>query len=150
MARFTRTTLVEAPLAEVWEFHQDVNGLFALTPGWFGVSVESIEPRDRPLGAGTEIVFSTAPFGVLPGSTWRSRIVDRDRGNEHAMFRDETETAVVDRWIHTHDFFAVDRGTVIHDEVEYELRGPIPDVVMALPLAALFRYRHRRLHRLFD
>ncbi len=149
MSHFARTTLVEAPLSDLWEFHQDVDGLFELTPSWVGVSVESIEPADRPLDAGTEIVFSTSPLGVLPGSTWRSTIVDHTKRDEYAMFRDETDTALVDRWVHTHHFYAVDRGTVVHDEVEYGLRAPIPDKFMRLPLAVLFRYRHWRLHRLF-
>lgn len=148
MARFTRTTVIDAPLEAVWTFHSTIDGLETLTPSWFGLQVKTIQ---RPAGAtgpelvsGTHLVLETRPLGWLPGSQWSVKITDRMRQDDRAMFRDEQVTGPFGRWEHTHWFLEFEAGTVVHDVVDYTLPGPLPDRLLSPALALLFAERHRR------
>ncbi len=159
MSVYRRRTRVEAPLSEVWAFHSRIEGLEALTPGWMGLTVESVRgPNDEPdpevLGAGSEIGLSVRPFGVGPRRGWLSRITEREREPGRARFVDVMADGPFRSWEHTHRFFADGDATVIDDRVVYEL--PFGAVGRRLgPLARVgfeptFRYRHRRTRALLE
>lgn len=147
MARFVRTSTIDAPFEDVWAFHSRIDGLQALTPRWMGLRVESVAyPDDAAsdvLVPGTEIHVAVRPFGVFPGGRWVSRITDRER-DQAAMFRDAMISGPFDRWIHTHRFADTAFGTVVRDEIDYALPGPTPDAAARPALVPLFAYRHRR------
>jgi ligand-binding SRPBCC domain-containing protein len=158
MARYRRTTRVEAPLETVWEFHSRIDGLEALTPGWMGLRVEEVrgpdgDPDPDVLAVGSRIRMRLAPLG-LPGSSWTSRIVARERGDGSAWFRDDMVGGPFAAWEHTHRFYADDGATVVDDEVRYEL--PLGALGRAVGPAArigfepMFRYRHRRTRELLE
>jgi ligand-binding SRPBCC domain-containing protein len=153
MATYSRSTRVEAPLDEVWAFHSRIAGLEALTPGFMGLRVEAVrgpdgDPDPEVLARGSQIRMSMRPFGVGPPQRWTSRIVDRDRGEGSAVFRDDMVGGPFRRWVHTHRFFADGDATVVADEVEYELPGgPLGEAVSAFAgvgFEPMFRYRHRK------
>ena len=154
MVTYERATVVDAPLDTVWAFHADPAGLEAVTPEWLGLTVESVDrPADSSeaaLPAGTVITIRVTPFGILPASRWRSHITASEYSTGQAMFRDESDTPGIDRWVHTHRFESVSTGTLIHDRVEVE--ASIPGLSLVLPrlLAPLFALRHRRAHQVFD
>ena len=126
MARYRRWTLVRAPLDAVWAFHSRIDGLTAVTPAWLGLRVEGVcgpDGRRDPDGLPVEttVGLSMRPFGIGPRQHWTSRIVGRERGDEAAWFRDEMVEGPFPRWEHTHRFVATDSGTVLVDDVEYDL-----------------------------
>lgn len=155
MAQYRRQTRVRAPLDEVWAFHSTVDGLTALTPGWMHLRVESVRGPDSAadpgvLDAGSEVSLSMRPFGVGPRRRWTSRIVERERRDDEAWFRDEMVEGPFPRWVHTHRFAADGDATVVTDGVDYALPLlPRPLSPLGWPFfEPLFAYRHRRTRRL--
>jgi len=151
MAVYERSTVVDAALEDVWDFHSTVDGLLALTPGWMRMRVEAIrgpdgDPDPEVLERGSEIDMSVRPLGVGPRQFWTSRIVDRERENGSAFFRDEMRDGPFRRWSHTHRFEAVGGGSRIIDHVEYELGRPLGGVpgLARIGLEPMFAYRHRK------
>lgn len=151
MARYRRSTVLDASLAEVWDVHASVEGLQSVTPDWTGLDIVDI--RQPPGGTGTsmvegtEIVIKLRPFGIVPGGRFVSRITALEEDDKRAMFRDELVSGPVPYWIHTHRFVDLGFGTLLFDQVDYELAGPLPGTILTPALSALFAYRHWRLGR---
>jgi len=159
MSVYERSTYVDAPLDEVWEFHSRGSGLEALTPNWLNLRIESATGPDgeadpEVLEAGSTVVSSVRPFGVGPRQRWTSEIVDRRAENAHALFRDEMVDGPFAVWEHTHRFSADGEGTVVHDRVEYELldgaAGYVVNPFTVIGLDPMFRFRHRRTRALLE
>lgn len=159
MAIFERETLVRAPLDEVWEFYSAIDGLVALTPGWFGLRVESVTGPDGSadppaLIEGTTIDLSVQPLGIGPRQRTTSRIEEHRREDDVAILRDRMIEGPFAEWLHTHVFEAVDGGTLVRDRVEYRLpcgaAGRLAARAMVVGLAPTFRYRHRRTRELLE
>lgn len=159
MDTYERSVRVEAPLDEVWAFHDRIEGLEALTPEWLRLAVESVRGPDGerdPAGLvpGTDIRLSVRPCGVGPRIEWTSRILDRQRSAGSAYFRDEMRDGPFRQWVHDHCFFADGDGTVLRDRVRYEL--PVGGLGRTLgPLGwfgfePMFRERHRRTRQLLE
>ncbi|MDQ2049182.1 SRPBCC family protein [Natronolimnohabitans sp. A-GB9] len=159
MSVYERRTTIDAPLADVWQFYSQIEGLEAVTPGWMGLRVESVigpagETDPDRLVAGSEVALSIRPFGIGPPQYTTSRITARERTDGAAFFRDEMLHGPFERWVHTHAFYANGDRTVLRDHVDYDLPGS--DVAgigrlvgAATPLStvgleAMFRARHRR------
>lgn len=159
METYERSVRVSAPFDEVWEFHSTEQGLVDLTPGWMNIRIEGARgPDGRPdpaiLEEGSVVNSSVRPFGVGPRQEWISDIVARERTGGSAYFRDVMRDGPFREWTHTHMFYADEDGTVVRDNVEYEL--PFGGVGRALgPLAVvglepMFRYRHRKTRELLE
>lgn len=156
MDAFDRQCTVRVPLEEVWNFHSTPAGLEALTPGWMNLRIESTigpdgEPDPAVLEAGSELTASIRPFGVGPRQYWTSEIVDREREEGAAYFRDRMVYGPFEEWIHTHAFFADGERTTVRDHVAYQLPfGPIGRLgtpFSKVAFEAMFRERHRRTRR---
>lgn len=155
MAVFERSTHLAVPFEDVWDFHSTVDGLVEATPGWLGLTVESVvgpdgEPDPGELVVGSEVSLSVRPLGVGPRQSWTSRITTRERGDGHGSFTDEMVDGPFRRWRHTHRFAAEAGGTRLTDRVEYELPlGPARALSgLAWPgFEAMFAARHRRTRR---
>lgn len=159
MATYSRLTRVAAPLSAVWDFHSRVSGLESLTPDWMNLRVESVtgpdgDPDPEVLETGSEIRLSMRPFGVGPRQRWTSVIVDREEGDERAVFRDEMRGGPFAQWEHTHRFLADGDETIIEDEVEYELPGgAVGRSVSPMAIVGfepMFRARHRKTKELLE
>jgi ligand-binding SRPBCC domain-containing protein len=158
MAVYERSTFVRAPLDEVWQFHTSVDGLVAVTPAWFGLTVESVVGSDAEadvdrLDEGTEVSIAIRPFGLGPRSSWTSRITHVEYGTDAAVFRDEMVDGPFPRWRHTHRFTEAPGGTRLTDRVEYELPlGPATGLsALGWPgFEAVFAARHRRTKQLLE
>jgi ligand-binding SRPBCC domain-containing protein len=159
MAIYERESLVRAPLDEVWAFHSAIDGLVALTPGWFGLRVEGVTGPDGTadppeLLEGTTIDLSVRPLGIGPRQRTTSLIEERRREDGFALFRDRMIEGPFEEWLHTHAFEAVDGGTLVRDRVEYRLPYGLPGRVaargMVVGFAPMFRHRHRRTRALLE
>jgi len=159
MATYQREVWVDAPLADVWEFHSTIDGLEALTPGWMDLRVEEVRGPDGErdpsvLGAGTDVRLSSRPFGVGPRQEWVSTITRREEGDGAAVFSDEMRGGPFATWNHTHQFYADDGRTLVRDRVEYEFplgpAGPAFDQLAWVGFEPMFRYRHRKTKELLE
>lgn len=159
MAVYTRETRIHAPLDVVWRFHSRPEGLAALTPGWFGLRIESVvgpdgDPNPPELLEGSVVRVSTRAFGVAPRQSWRSVIVERRRGDDEAVFADRMEDGPFPQWEHTHRFVADDGATLVRDRVAYRLPGgPLSPLLSRLAFVGLeptFRHRHARARELIE
>ena len=153
MPTYERQTRVRAPLETVWEFHSRASGLEALTADWMGLRVESAigpdgERDPNVLEVGSELDVSIRPLGVGPRQYWTSAIVERERSDGTAVFRDEMVHGPFDRWVHTHSFFADGDETIVRDHVDYALPlgpvGRLGEPFSGVGFEAMFRDRHRR------
>ncbi|WP_159899991.1 SRPBCC family protein [Salinirussus salinus] len=159
MPTYERSVRVEAPFAEVWDFHSTEEGLVALTPGWMNIRIDAVrgpdgDPDPDVLEAGSVVESSVRPFGVGPRQAWVSDIVAREHEGGSAYFRDVMSDGPFREWTHTHMFYADDGATVVRDRVEYALPfGALGDAVGPLArvgLEPMFRYRHRRTRELLE
>lgn len=156
MVVFERSTWINAPLPEVWDFHETPDSLKVITPDWMNLRIEGItgptgDTTTAILEVGTVVRMSMRPFTVGPALSWRSRIVARQVDDQSAMFRDEMLDGPFPEWTHTHRFYAEDRGTRLIDRIEFQL--PYLGRVSSLGrigLAPLFVYRHRQTRAILE
>ena len=137
--RLEATQLVPKPIEEVFDFFSRPINLARLTPGRMGFELRStdVEMRD-----GLEIEYRIRPLLGIP-MTWRSRIQAFDAPHG---FEDMQLAGPYKRWEHRHSFEPVAGGTLVKDEVTYELPlGPLGNLANGLvvrhELEWIFRYR---------
>ena len=137
--RLVATQVVPRPLPEVFDFFATPDNLARITPSAMGFEFLT---EDRAMRSGLLIDYKLRPLPFLPVS-WRTRIDAYDPPNG---FEDVQLRGPYRRWEHRHAFQAVDDGTLVTDEIEYELPfGPLGDLVNRLvvrrELEHIFRYR---------
>ncbi|RMF52279.1 MAG: hypothetical protein D6749_05525 [Chloroflexota bacterium] len=156
MARFKQRFIVEAPLSEVWRFHDDPIALKALTPPPLRVKILA---KDEPLQAGGTLKFRLALFGLQPlGATWHAiydEFTPYGEGQTRASFVDRSLSSPFHFWIHRHIFEALPDGrTACTDDVTFHLtplRGLLGSLIDALvypSVVILFIYRQFQARRL--
>ena len=150
-------TTINAPLAKVWAFHQDIQSLVKLSPPEDEVKIES---ADAPLRDGSRIVINAkGPLGRR--MKWVAKIVDQREPHavvfgEEARFVDVQERGPFASWRHEHEFEHVDEKTTrCRDRVTYRVGlGPIgwlADLIFVRrKISRMFRYRHEQLRRLLE
>jgi ligand-binding SRPBCC domain-containing protein len=111
---FEQTTLLAAPLDEVFRFFSAPQNLAVLTPPKMRFRIT--DGPDRPLREGDRIDYEIRILGIP--LQWRTRIT---AWRENEMFADLQERGPYKLWLHTHTFRAVPGGVEMHDRVDYEL-----------------------------
>ncbi len=141
--RLFRSTHIDRPLDEVFEFFADAGNLEALTPPW--LSFEILTPRPLTMAVGTLIDYRIRLRG-LP-MRWRSEITVWEPPHR---FVDEQLRGPYRRWSHLHRFRERDGGTDVIDDVEYAVWGGalIERVFVRRDLRRIFDYRQQRLPEL--
>jgi uncharacterized protein YbjT (DUF2867 family)/ligand-binding SRPBCC domain-containing protein len=148
--RLVASQLVSRPLDEVFPFFAAPENLARLTPPGMRFELRS---GDRAMRAGLAIEYRLRPLPMLPVRVgWQTRIEAYDPPN---VFSDVQARGPYRSWDHRHSFEAVDGGTLVRDEVEYELPlGPLGGVAHRLAvrsqLAELFRFRARTIAAIFE
>lgn len=141
-----RTQWLPRPRAEVFAFFQDPANLAKLTPPWLGFHV--LTPRPLEMRAGALFDYRVSPLGFP--QYWRTLIESYDP--PHA-FVDTQLKGPYKLWRHTHRFEEKDGGTLITDEVRYELPfQPFGDLAageIERRLDAIFAYRESAVAALF-
>ena len=156
MPTLTFETLVPAPLARVWAFHDDVTrALPALSPPAARVKILS---ADVPVRPGSRIAFTArGPLGFPV--RWVARIVEHQPPDAPdgaaARFVDEQESGPFASWRHEHRFERIGAdSTRLTDRVAYRVGfGPLGAIADALlvrrHVVAMFRHRHAVLAGMF-
>ena len=146
--RLSARQFIPAPLDEVFAFFAEPRNLARLTPAAMSFEFHS---DDFEMREGLEIEYRLKPvFGVPIG--WRTRITEFQ---PPASFTDVQLAGPYRRWEHHHSFKSVAGGTLVEDEIEYELPfGPIGALghhwLVRTELEKIFRYRARLITRIFD
>ncbi|MFD4668602.1 TIGR01777 family oxidoreductase [Lentzea sp. NPDC058450] len=122
------SSFVDAPLDDVFAWHERPGAIHRLTPPWQPVSV--VREADTLSGG-------RALLGLPLGLRWGARHTEYRPPHR---FVDELDSAPLDwvlKWKHTHEFAAEGQGTRMTDRVD----TAVPGVV----LRSMFAYRHRQL-----
>ncbi|MFW6447990.1 MAG: SRPBCC family protein [Halobacteriota archaeon] len=146
--RFATSTVVEDELDVVWSFHDRLDGVVALTPGWLDAEVRVLEGRNTPLAAGTRFELAVRPAGLTLPIAWRGRIVSVRRTPRWRSFVDVGEATPFRSWRHRHTLRAVEGGTEVLDEVRVGV-PPVAVPFVRAGLAVAFADRRRRLRDRF-
>lgn len=148
--RFRRSTLVEAPVGEVFRFHADPANINVVCPRFLRVRVLR---AGVPARAGEDFELSIRLFG-LPVGRWHGRWL---AVQENALLADWPATPLrfLPVFRHRHEFApaGADR-TRLTDEVVYALPGGwlgklLGETLMRVQFALAFADRHRRARRHF-
>lgn len=146
--RLSASQHVPRPLDEVFAFFAEPRNLARITPR--SMSFEFLSD-DFDMRAGLTLDYRLRP---LPGfnSHWRTLISEYSapRG-----FVDVQLEGPYRHWRHHHRFSAADGGTLVEDEVEYQLPlGPLGtlghELLVRNELERIFRHRARTIERIFE
>lgn len=144
----TASQVIPVGIDRAWAFFSDPANLGRITPGSLGFTMRT---APEPTREGQVIEYTVRPLAGIPLG-WKTRIegVDAPR-----TFTDVQLRGPYRRWVHRHDFTAVDGGTRIDDHIEYELPlGPLGDLahrlVVESQLQAIFRFRAGAMRSIFE
>jgi ligand-binding SRPBCC domain-containing protein len=135
LATFSKSVVIDAPVAAVFAFHQRDEALALLSPPWPPTQIS----RTGGLEIGARVVVRSGPF------RWVARHTDYERNR---LFVDEQIEGPFRQWVHRHEFEDLGPRTRLTDRIEYKAHGgPLMDLAVWPLLAMLFRYRHRVTRR---
>ncbi|HEU4334452.1 MAG TPA: SRPBCC family protein [Candidatus Eisenbacteria bacterium] len=131
-------------MAEVFPFFADARNLEELTPPFLRFQV--LSPPPIPMAAGTRIDYRLRLHGIP--IRWQSEITAWE---PMRMFVDEQRRGPYRTWIHTHRFTAKNGGTLVEDEVRYDVPGGalVNALFVRNDVARIFAYREAKLRARF-
>jgi hypothetical protein len=138
---------VPRPLEEVFDFFSKAENLQQLTPPWMNFHILSVEPN--PVRKGTLIQYSLR-WRMFP-IRWTTEITDWEPPRR---FVDLQLRGPYKLWRHEHRFTVEGNGTLISDEVQYELPfGVLGRIGHAIKVKSdvevIFAYRKKAVDRHF-
>jgi ligand-binding SRPBCC domain-containing protein len=132
-----REQLLPRPPEDAFQFFSDAFNLEAVTPPWLGFRV--VTPGPIEMGEGTLIEYRLRLHRVPVRWLTRIEVWDPPR-----RFVDVQVRGPYRYWHHTHSFEPADGGTLMRDEVRYEIPyGPLGSLAARL-------FVRRDLERIFD
>lgn len=139
MGHFQYSSLIDAPVNLVWEFHERKDILQLLTPPWQPVKVIK---REGGLEVGAISEFRLL-IGVIP-VRWVARHIECEK---YKIFTDQQVTGPMEYWLHRHQFKEEDGKTRLTDSIDYQIPGGwISELLLGWwvnsRLQDMFRYRH--------
>lgn len=145
--RLSARQFVARPIDEVFAFFSRPENLGRITPASMGFEFLT---DDRDMRDGLEIRYRIRPLLGIP-MTWTTRIAAYDPPHR---FVDLQLGGPYRRWEHTHTFEAVPGGTIVSDEITYEVPlRPLGDLANRLvvrgELERIFRHRAETIRTLF-
>ncbi len=139
MQHFEHSSWIDAPVEEVFAFHERPDALEKLTPP--GQRVELVSRKGGlETGARVELRIHLGPFSMR----WLALHVDYEKNR---LFVDDQIRGPFRRWIHRHQFSVERDGTRLTDSVDFELPGGRMVELFLGPLVQnqlkkMFEYRH--------
>ncbi len=131
------------PLDEIFDFFSDAANLEALTPPWLHFRIRT--PKPIAMHRGTLIDYSIRVHG-LPIS-WQSEISVWDPPHR---FVDVQRRGPYRRWEHMHGFAAIEGGTRVTDEVDFDVPfGFIAGAFVRRDVEKIFAFRRAVLLKRF-
>ncbi len=135
------------PLSDVFDFFCDPHNLERITPETLNFKIETIS--SPAIRAGTTITYRLRLHGVP--FRWKTLIKEWEPGR---YFIDTQEKGPYAVWHHTHRFHEVVGGTLMTDEVKYQVPLGWLGESTALPLVRsevrkIFQYRRKVIDQIF-
>lgn len=129
---------------KVFPFFADAHNLEAITPPFLHFRV--LTPAPIAMAPGTLIDYQLRVHGIP--LRWRSEITEWDPPRR---FADEQRRGPYKAWVHTHRFTPKDGGTLVEDEVRYDVIGGrlIEALFVRKDVERIFAYREERLRERF-
>lgn len=146
--RLERTTIIPAPLGDVFDFFSAPENLGRITPP--AMRFQITRGPGRRLREGDQVEYSIRVFGFPV--RWTTRIVLWREGDR---FADLQESGPYRYWLHTHIFREVPGGVEMKDVVEYELPFGLPGSVFGgwlvrRQLDGIFDFRETVVRSIFQ
>jgi ligand-binding SRPBCC domain-containing protein len=141
---FASSVLIDAPVEEVFRFHERPDALTLLTPAFPPVRVVQ---QSGGIQAGARVVLRV---GLVITWVAAHTAYEKDR-----LFVDEQVRGPFALWVHRHEFEQVGGRTRLTDRVTYRLPGGALLNRMAAPivrraLAQMFAHRHAVTRRICE
>jgi ligand-binding SRPBCC domain-containing protein len=131
--------VVPVDLGTTFAFFADAANLQRLTPPWLDFTITSRLPIAMKPGA---LIDYTLKVHGVP-VRWQSVISEWD---PPARFVDEQVRGPYRFWRHEHRFTAQSGGTLVEDDVRYQvLGGALPNLFVRRDLRQIFSYRQQAL-----
>ena len=131
--------LVPVDLPTTFGFFADAANLQRLTPPWLDFTITSGLPIAMETGA---LIDYTLKVHGIP-IRWQSVISE---WNPPACFVDEQVRGPYRLWRHVHRFTAQPEGTLVEDDVHYQVPGgALSNLLVRRDLRQIFGYRQRAL-----
>ena len=139
MLNFTYSSLINASVETVWQFHERSDILELLTPPWQPVTIIR---REGGLGVGAISEFRLSLAGIPV--RWIAKHIECE---PNQFFVDEQIQGPMQSWIHRHEFVSEKGKTRLTDAIAYEIPGGwLAEFLFGwwvdARLADMFRYRH--------
>lgn len=133
--------------AEVVSFFKDAKNLSKITPK--ELSFEVINHKDSPITDGSKLTYRFKKYGIP--FTWTSLIKN---SKENGTFTDVQISGPYKKWVHEHSFYQLKNGTLIVDQVHYQMPfGILGKALMPLvhkDIKNIFKFRKKALHDIFE
>ena len=133
------------PREQVFQFFALAGNLNLLTPPWLGFSI--LTPSPVVMAVGTTIEYRIKLHGVP--ITWESEITE---WRPPLVFCDVQRRGPYRSWVHRHIFEESPGGTLVIDQVDYEVYGGalVNSLFVARELRKIFTYRKAKLLELYS
>jgi ligand-binding SRPBCC domain-containing protein len=136
---FQYSSLINAPVEVVWQFHERADILDILTPPWQPVKVIR---RQGGLEVGAITEFRLF-LGFIP-VRWVAKHIECEHNR---LFVDQQIEGPMQSWVHRHQFTVENDKTRLTDSIEYQLPGGwLAEFFLGwwvnARLQDMFRYRH--------
>ncbi|MEM7594783.1 MAG: SRPBCC family protein [Cyanobacteria bacterium P01_A01_bin.83] len=140
MLNFQHSSLINAPVETVWQFHERPDILDLLTPPWQPVTIIRRE-GGLDVGAISEFRLSLAGIPIR----WVAKHIECQ---PNRLFVDQQTEGPMQSWVHRHEFVAVNEQTKLTDAISYEIPGGFwAELFLGwwvnARLKDMFRYRHQ-------
>lgn len=133
---------------EVFSFFSNPANLKKITPSELSFTMQKMSSAE--IQKGTEIDYKFSKYG-LP-MKWKSLITQWD---PQSQFADVQLKGPYSVWHHTHSFYEIESGTIIHDKVLFKLPlGPlgflIAELLVKADIRKIFNFRSTVLDKVFQ
>jgi ligand-binding SRPBCC domain-containing protein len=137
--------LINLPIEKVFSFFERPENLSLITPNWLKFEILTPEPLTMKSGA---IFDYKIKIFIFP-SSWKTLITDY---NPPYKFVDVQAKGPYKKWIHTHTFEETKEGTIVRDNVDYDIYGGklgalINEIYIKHSLRSIFNYRVKAIER---
>ncbi|MFP4101813.1 SRPBCC family protein [Coleofasciculus sp.] len=140
MLHYCKSTLIDAPVEVVWNFHERQDILERLNPPWQPVQVVR---REGGLGVG-----AISEFRLFVGPIPLRWVAVHTECEPYSIFTDKQKEGPMAYWVHRHQFSPEAGKTRLTDRIEYGLPGGwLVEMLLGwwvdAQLEQLFSYRHQ-------
>ncbi len=138
---FVKESVIKAPPERVFAFHELTDAIDRLIPPW---ETAKILQRADISEVGSQAIVETKMLGVF---TWKW-VAEHTAYDPPRSFEDIQVSGPFRSWRHRHVIEEHPEGSVLRDEIEYEMPipvfGPLAAPIGVTPrLEKLFDYRHK-------